>query len=78
MSFKLSKKEIVKEIVKSGKSPQYFINNYCRISHPMHGLIPFKTYPYQDDLINDFIVLTNSKSLVLCISSNLLLFKFNC
>ena len=20
----------------------------------MHGLIPFKTYPYQDDLINDF------------------------
>ena len=54
MGFSLSKKEIVKEIVKSGKDPQYFINNYCRISHPMHGLIPFKTYPYQDDLINDF------------------------
>ncbi len=54
MAFSLSKKEIVKEIVKSGKDPQYFINNYCRISHPMHGLIPFKTYPYQDDLINDF------------------------
>jgi len=54
VSFSLSKKEIVKEIVKSGKNPQYFINNYCRISHPMHGLIPFKTYPYQDDLINDF------------------------
>ena len=54
MTFSLSKKEIVKEIVKSGKDPQYFINNYCRISPPMHGLIPFKTYPYQDDLINDF------------------------
>ena len=54
MTFSLSKKEIVKEIVKSGKDPQYFINNYCRISHPMHGLIPFKTYPDQDDLINDF------------------------
>ena len=54
MTFSLSKKEIVKEIVKSGKDPQYFINNYCRISHPMHVLIPFKTYPYQDDLINDF------------------------
>ena len=47
--FSLSKKDIIKEIVKSGKDPQYFINNYCRISHPMHGLIPFKTYPYQDD-----------------------------
>ena len=54
MAFSLSKKEIVKEIVKSGKDPEYFINNYCRISHPMHGLIPFKTYPYQNDLINDF------------------------
>ena len=54
MAFALSKKDIIKEIVKSGKDPQYFINNYCRISHPMHGLIPFKTYPYQDDLINDF------------------------
>ena len=54
MGFSLSKKEIIKEIVKSGKDPEYFINNYCRISHPMHGLIPFKTYPYQNDLINDF------------------------
>ncbi len=54
MSLKLSKQEIVKEIVKSGKDPVYFINNYCRISHPLRGLIPFNTYPYQDDLIKDF------------------------
>ena len=54
MGFRLTKKEIVKEIVKSGKSPVYFINNYCRISHPMKGLIQFKTYPYQDDLLNDY------------------------
>jgi hypothetical protein len=54
MSFKLSKKEIVKEILKSGKSPLYFTNNYCRISHPLKGLVPFKTYPYQDDLLNDY------------------------
>ena len=54
MAFQLSKQEIVKEIVKSGKDPAYFINNYCRISHPMHGLIPFKTYPYQTELLNDF------------------------
>ncbi len=54
MAYKLTKKEIVKEILKSGKDPTYFINNYCRISHPMKGLIPFKTYPYQDDLLKDF------------------------
>jgi len=54
MAFKLSKKEIVKEILKCGKDAPYFINNYCRISHPMKGLIQFKTYPYQDDLLNDY------------------------
>jgi hypothetical protein len=54
MAYKLSKKEIVTEIVRSGKDPSYFINNYCRISHPMKGLITFNTYPYQDDLLKDF------------------------
>jgi len=54
MTYELSKKEIVKEIVKSGKEPAYFINNYCRISHPMKGLIPFRTYTYQDTLLEDF------------------------
>ena len=54
MEFRLTKKEIVKEILKCGKDAPYFINNYCRISHPMKGLIQFKTYPYQDDLLNDY------------------------
>ena len=54
MAFTFSKKEIVKEILKSGKDASYFINNYCRISHPMRGLISFKTYPYQDDLLDDY------------------------
>ncbi len=54
MAYQPSKQEIVKEILKSGKDPVYFINNYCRISHPMKGLITFKTYPYQDDLLRDF------------------------
>ena len=51
---RLTKKETVKEIVKCGKDPAYFINNYARISHPLRGLIPFKTYPFQDDLLVDF------------------------
>jgi len=54
MAFKLTKKDIVKEILKCGKDSTYFINNYCRISHPMKGLITFKTYPYQDDLLDDY------------------------
>jgi len=54
MAYQLTKKQILAEIVKSGKDPSYFINNYCRISHPMDGLIPFKTYPYQDDMLLSF------------------------
>ena len=55
MSYKLTKKEITKEIIKSGKDPVYFINTYTKISHPLHGLIPFKTYEYQDELLETFV-----------------------
>ena len=54
MTYQLSKKEITREIIKSGKDPAYFIDNYTKISHPLHGLIPFKLYDYQDQLIKDF------------------------
>ena len=54
MSFELSKQEKVKEILKCGKAPSYFLNNYARISHPLHGLILFNTLDYQDDLLKDF------------------------
>jgi len=54
MSFQLDKKQQVKEIVKCGRDPAYFLKNYARISHPLHGLIPFDTYDFQDDLLQDF------------------------
>jgi len=54
MSFRLSREQILKEIIKSGKDPAYFINNYARISHPQEGLIPFKTYDFQTELLKDF------------------------
>jgi hypothetical protein len=54
MSYKLTKKEILKEVLKCGKSSQYFANNYAKIPHPGHGLIPFKTYDYQDELLETF------------------------
>jgi len=54
MSFSLTKEQVVKEIIKCGKEPVYFINNYAKISHPIKGLIPFKTYDFQTDLVNDY------------------------
>ena len=50
----LTKNEILKEVVKAGKDPVYFTVNYCRISHPQRGLIPFKAYDYQKELLKDF------------------------
>ena len=54
MSYEPSKQEVLKEIVKCGKDPVYFINTYAKIAHPLHGLVPFKTYDFQTDLIQDF------------------------
>ncbi len=54
MSFSLSKKEVMKEIVKCGKTPGYFINTYAKITHPQKGLIPFHLYDFQKELLNDF------------------------
>ena len=54
MPYKLTKKEILSEIVKAGKDPSYFINNYAKIAHPMRGLIPFKLYDFQEQLLKDF------------------------
>ena len=54
MTFSLSKKETMKEIVKCGKNPDYFINTYAKITHPQKGLIPFHLYDFQKDLLNSF------------------------
>ena len=54
MAYSLTREEILKELVKCGKNPSYFINNYAKISHPLKGLIPFKMYPFQEQLVEDF------------------------
>jgi len=54
MSTPLTKKEIMREIVKCGKNPDYFITNYAKITHPMKGLIPFKTYDFQKEALKNF------------------------
>lgn len=54
MTFKLDKKQRVKEILRCGKNPSYFLKTYARISHPLHGLILFDTYDFQNELLKDF------------------------
>jgi hypothetical protein len=51
---RLTKKEILKEIIKCGKDPVYFLKNYARISHPLKGQILFNLFDYQEDLLQDF------------------------
>jgi len=43
------------EILKCAADPVYFINKYVRIRHPTRGLIPFKTFKYQDRTIECLI-----------------------
>lgn len=47
--------EVIKEIVACGDDPIYFIEKYCMVRHPKHGLVPFKLYNYQKDAIRNFI-----------------------
>jgi hypothetical protein len=51
----MSKSKQVSEIVKCGKDPEYFFNSYLKIQHPVKGLIPFKTFEFQNECIDDFI-----------------------
>lgn len=43
-----------REIIKCGKNPEYFFNTYCKVRHPMRGLVKFETYPFQNDCIKAF------------------------
>ncbi|MGI9571997.1 MAG: terminase large subunit domain-containing protein [Candidatus Actinomarinaceae bacterium] len=49
-----SKSQQVQEIIKCGKDPNYFFKNYLKIQHPVRGLIPFDTYQFQDDCVDQF------------------------
>ena len=51
----VNKQRQVREIVRCGKDPKYFFNKYVKIQHPTKGLIPFSTFPFQDDCIDDFV-----------------------
>ena len=51
----MATKAQVSEIIKCGKNPNYFMEKYVKIQHPVRGLIPFKMYDFQKSCIDDFI-----------------------
>jgi hypothetical protein len=58
----------IKEIMKCGEDPAYFIKNYVKIAHPIRGPLPFDTYPYQDMCLdafqkNRFVITNKSRQL---------------
>ncbi len=46
--------EQYQEYVKCAKDPSYFIEHYIRIVNVDRGLIPFKMYPYQTNMVQTF------------------------
>lgn len=50
----VTRDEQIKEIVRCGKDPEYFIKTYTKIQHPTRGTIPFDTYQFQDDCVRQF------------------------
>jgi len=55
MSRKQTKKELIKEIIKCAKDPIYFLETYGKIVHPQEGILDFKLYDYQKDIINNYV-----------------------
>lgn len=58
-----SRAQQVQEIMRCGTDASYFISKYVKISHPLKGPLPFKTFPYQDRCLKAFqshrFVITN-------------------
>jgi hypothetical protein len=50
----IAKEAQINEIIRCGKDPEYFINKYLKITHPSKGLVPFKTYEFQNDCLKEF------------------------
>ena len=50
----VTKKAQLEEVVRCGKDSEYFINSYVKITHPSKGLVPFKTYEFQNDCLKEF------------------------
>ena len=49
-------KDVIKEeYAKCAANPIYFMKKYVKIQHPIRGTIPFLTYKFQDDTLEQFV-----------------------
>lgn len=44
----------LKEYIACSQDPIYFIQNYVKIVHVDHGIVKFKLYPFQEEIVNAF------------------------
>jgi len=51
---RLSKMQMMKEMVSCTKDPIYFLENYGKVRDPVNGIIPFRLYEYQKVCIRSF------------------------
>lgn len=42
------------EMLKCATDPKHFIETYCKIVHPIKGLVPFALYDYQKEMVDMF------------------------
>ena len=68
-------KEEVQEYLKCKDDPVYFAENHCQIIHVDRGLIPYKPYDYQKELIkklhdNRFVIGMQSRQTGKCFSDD--------
>lgn len=53
-------REQAMELIRCATDPIYFIETYCKIVHPMHGIVPFKLHEYQKRLIRTYHTADNT------------------
>ena len=49
-------KDLINEYMKCGRDPVYFVENYMKIIHVDEGLVPFKPYDFQKDIIRSSVI----------------------
>ena len=41
-------------IAMCAKDPDFFIDNFCQVTHPTAGIMPFHTFSYQKNILKTF------------------------
>jgi len=49
----MEKTQLISEFKKCKEDPVYFISNYVKVTHPVRGLVPFKLYPFQIEILDN-------------------------